>query len=190
MDVTVLKDIVVPLISVTTLLFTVGTFWWNNWRRGTLRAGIPRTFGAHQDAKTVRVLLPVAISNTGAIPIVVTALRLKIGEHSPVTLAWQATRPSMRLRGDETFEYAANFIVPGRASIVKCCEFVKRLPQDGQTVALQEGHNSVTLEALWEGRPQWVQIGEFELFVDPERDSDLRSAYLIWDNEHALPADA
>jgi hypothetical protein len=158
MEAAILKDVVTPVVGIAALLFTVETFWWNNWRRGSLSVDIPRTYGAVQNESGIRLLLPLAIKNTGAIPIAVTALRLKIGDTRQDFVPYTVARPSMKLDSKTPWEFASNFMVAGRAIEIRFCEFVSQ-----SLTPLTPGHNPVAIKALEADRGDWTQVGAFEL---------------------------
>lgn len=71
------------VVSILALAFTILSFWYMNWRRGVLRVGSIKHFGAgkaregNEDNKNIVVItLPLILFNTGARPIVLESLRL------------------------------------------------------------------------------------------------------------------
>jgi hypothetical protein len=63
------------VISLLALLFTLSSFWWLNARRGAIQAATPQGY-AFVDG--FRLRLPLALFNSGAVPLLITDLRIQI----------------------------------------------------------------------------------------------------------------
>jgi hypothetical protein len=108
------------LIAVLALLFTVASFWWLNARRGHLEVVRPRTYAF---SKMVRLRLPLAFYNTGAVALIVADLRLVMNEEPPLALPWITARAVLRPEKDDGFAYATPFSVQGRTTREVVAEF-------------------------------------------------------------------
>ena len=85
--------------GVLALLFTVLAFWVLNARRGSLQVARP---GAYVFANRVRLRLPLAFYNTGAVALIVTDLRVALsGDDRRPPLPWIAVLPTMQRSGAE-----------------------------------------------------------------------------------------
>src|SRR4051794_21127716 len=90
------------VVSLSALAFTIMTFWWNNWRRGRLTVGYPRTFAATTASGLPILTLPLTFQNTGAIAIGVRALRVLVEQdRRRAILHHVRTRTGMRLQVGE-----------------------------------------------------------------------------------------
>jgi hypothetical protein len=109
------------LLSTLALLFTVGSFWWMNLRRGCLLAWGPLNYAGFLEAERVRLTVPLVIENTGPRTLVVRDLRL-LAEEVPLT--------STNLRGalygpdfHEVLDHPSGFAVQGRSTVKLFAEF-------------------------------------------------------------------
>jgi hypothetical protein len=66
------------VISTCALLFTIGSFWWLNARRGKLRSPRPHSFAAAFTPHDLLINLPLILHNTGAPAVVVQDFRLRL----------------------------------------------------------------------------------------------------------------
>ena len=146
--------------AVSALLFTVGSFWWIQVRRGRLRCYTSHCYsGAYAPHKLVFVL-PLVLHNPAPAPLIVADLRLRIdaqgqqgGDDSaelPICLRWIASHTSVYPK-NETRIYSAAFAVDGRKAVEKFIEFQR----DDPPTLLQGGPYRATIEALIEPRRWW-----------------------------------
>ena len=173
------------LVSICALGFTVGTFWWNNWRQGKLSVDIPRSYSAYQGKDRFLLMLPIAISNSGPIPIVVSALRLRmeLPDNQTAVIPYVKRRPELAPSGKNEPVFATNFTVKPRDASIMFCEFHR-----DRVAPLKAGHNSVKVEALAAGGGRWQQIGDFELHVSEKHERETMQCYwVVHDNAEALP---
>ncbi|MFI5735801.1 hypothetical protein ACIA49_37160 [Kribbella sp. NPDC051587] len=113
------------VVAIFALLFTVGSFWWIQVRRGLLRAYTSHVYsGGFTPAKIVLVL-PLVVHNPAPAPIIVTDLRLRVDTPRgtavrepalPIYLSWIASHASVYPQ-NESRVYAAPFVVAGRTAI-------------------------------------------------------------------------
>jgi hypothetical protein len=76
------------LISFLALAFTLASFWWLYARRGSLSAATPETYAF---IKGFKLRFPLALFNDGAVPRLVTDLRIDIsdvGQFPWITTRW------------------------------------------------------------------------------------------------------
>lgn len=175
---TEVDELVGSAIAVLALLFTVATFWWQNWRRGSLHVTEPHAFAMVSDSTLALVRLPVALYNTGARTILVQNLRLWLpGQNDIEALPWRTTRRTLRPGKDDVEDFPAPFAVQGRDAVVRFLEFGHPLPG----FVIQRGPQPARLEALLGHRRGWVTVLEFVLLVPDQPTVDL-SSYLAHDN--------
>ncbi len=138
-------DVVALVVAALALLFTVGSFWWLYARVGRLRAFEPRTFSAHVSADQTRIILPIMLANTGPVPIVVLAMRLRFADAiSEKPMDWDWTRATVDPNRGELVDGAALFSVEGRSTYLLNAEFVGDYPG----LIPEPRAYSVTLEVL------------------------------------------
>jgi hypothetical protein len=157
--------------AVLALLFTVGSFWWIQVRRGRLRCYTSHSYsGAFTPNKLVFVL-PLVLHNPAPAPLIVADLRLRIDALGqgprdglaklPMNLRWIASHTSVYPKND-TRAYSAPFAVDGRKAVEKFIE----VQRDDPPTLLEDGPYKASIEALieprrwWAGR-KWRKIASF-----------------------------
>lgn len=145
-------EIAAIAIAVLALLFTVGSFWWLNARRGSLTAVVPPVYAF---VGGFRLRFPVAVFNDGAVPLLIIDLRIAISGAG--TYEWLTTRTSLKPKGDDGHEFAVPFSVTGRGTGTVIAEFggdYDWLPQAGAS-------HEIHLEALIDGEADWIELVTF-----------------------------
>jgi len=166
------------VISVLALLFTVFSFWWMNWRKGTLHVGIPRTYAAfaQKDGKMV-LEFPLIFFNSGPIPVFVHNLRVVFQDEKPQRpLTFIAT--VNKLGKDEGRSFATQFPVRGREAILLICEF-HRTPGG---IELHEGSYPLELQAILGNGSKWKRICRFPLNVSNRSAQLINKQFIVHDN--------
>jgi hypothetical protein len=142
------------------LLFTIGSFWWIQVRRGRLRGYTSHGYtGAFAPTKHV-LILPLVVHNPAPAPLVVTDLRLRIEAPRgttrtnvaapPMNLKWTASHRTVYPENSSR-EYAAPFVVDGRKAVEKFIEFQIESP----ATLLDDGPYDATVQALVEPERRW-----------------------------------
>lgn len=169
------------VVSGCALLFTVGTFWWNNWRRGVLKSDPPRAYTFIDKADSQIITLPVAIRNTGARAIPVVALRLL----SPDGCVFEHDTVRARLKldpaDDEKSDFTSNFVVPGRGVDHGFRQF--RSAGDWNLAA---SVHDFRLYALQGDKRRWECIGKFPLEFRQEHLGQMRTHFITYSNDKVL----
>jgi hypothetical protein len=161
-------------ISVFALAFTVTSFWWLHARRGALTATRPRVYAF---VDKVRLRLPLAFFNTGAEALIVSDLRLVIGDDGTrEPLRWMTTRTKLRPEHDDGHAFATPFSVQGRGTRELIVEFGD---DRGWTPAPGSRH-SIVLQAQVHPSEAWSDVVAFAWWAPP---SDAMSRYLAHRNE-------
>lgn len=153
-------DVAALLVAVMALFFTVGSFWWLHARVGRLRAFEPRTFSAVVSADQTRITLPIMLANTGPVPVVVLAMRLRFADSKrEEPMDWDWTRATVDPNRGELVDGAALFCVEGRSTYSLCAEFVGDFPG----MLPEPRAYGVTLEALTSKADEWLRLVTWRL---------------------------
>lgn len=150
------------LISCSALIFSIGSFYWLQARKGRLKLFPVVAFSASASAERFRLRLPITIYNTGAKPRVVVAVRLRLLGSSP-DFYLECHNYRKTIDGNEKdFEDApAPYVVPGRNVVTKFPHF------HADTVRGLLGNEGepcrFDLQALLDDKPDWISMGEIEV---------------------------
>lgn len=150
------------LIGVLALLFTVASFWWLNARRGSLVVNRPLSYGF---VNKVRLRLPLAFYNSGAVALIVTDLRVKIGgDDARKPLAWQATFTALNpSKAEAERDFATPFAVPGRGTRELVAEFGDDAGWSPQT----SSKHRLQLQAKIHPGEKWRDLVIFDWWAPP-----------------------
>ena len=113
-------------IASLALLFTVGSFYWIQARKGRLKLYPVVTFSAQMTKDRLVLRIPVITFNSGALPRVVTALRLVATDErgASVVMDCQTFRKTVGPVKDDLEDMAHAYSVPGRQVVTKYAHFV------------------------------------------------------------------
>jgi hypothetical protein len=165
------------LIAVLALLFTVFSFWWLNARRGRLRMTEVRLFACYVGGNGGRLRLPIALHNTGAVPLVVVDLRIRAESRGLERMAATRThRTTIRPGADDVEDFPRPYEVPGRAVVTKFVEFTM-----APELMLTLQPLNVDVEALIDRRG-WRRVGRSTVRTDTVADPDV---YITYSNDPA-----
>jgi hypothetical protein len=145
-------------ISILALIFTVGSFYWLNARRGSITAVVPEIYAF---VEGFRLRLPLAFLNDGAIPILVSDLRIEIVGVG--YFPWQTTRTILRPEENDGSAFATPFTVPQRGTKHVIAEFgddVSWMPRPGS-------EHQLRMEARIHPDDGWEEIFSFPWFAPP-----------------------
>ena len=149
------------LIALVALAFAIASFWWLHARRGNLRVARPNSYVF---AKKVRLRLPLAFSNTGAVALIVSDLRVIVempGEREP--LPWIATLPSMRRSGEQISNFATPLTVAGRSTREVLAEFGDGRGWDPEP----SSRHMLRVQAKIHASDEWTDVGRFDWWAPP-----------------------
>jgi hypothetical protein len=174
------------VVAVCALLFTVGSFWWIQARRGRLRAYGPHAYGGCLAGNKKLLILPLIIHNPAPAPLAVVNTRLllsPIGGGETTFFYWHAIQTA--LTGvNETRVFASPFPVEGRRAVEKFLEFQCNRPE----VRLDNGPYSavveVQVEPSWRRPPRWSRLVRFTL--NTQLITEARGALLQRSNDPEL----
>lgn len=144
-------------IACLALLFTVGSFYWLQARKGRLKLYPVVTFSGFMTKERMVLRLPVIIFNSGARPRVVTALRLvaldDAGER--VVMECQSFRKTISPETDDREDSAHAYAIAGRQVVTKHAQFqVERLPLFDMPTPV-----TFDVEAMLDHSTKWGRLG-------------------------------
>jgi len=179
-----------PLVISTSALFlaflsflwTVGTFWWMQWRKGRIQVGPPRSFAARGSSdEQLMLYLPLIFFNTGPTPRVIEDLRVVfLGGLDPTPLTYVArgeALPGSKPNQDRLF--STQFGIPGRQLVTGVFEFQRR---PGKLLFEAKRYN-LALEARLDGSETWSRlIAAFPLFVSAKYVPQINTVLVTYNN--------
>lgn len=165
------------VISIFAFFFALGSFWWLNARRGSIQAATPQSYAF---VEGFRLRLPLAFFNDGAIPLLVTDLRISISDvgHFP----WQTTRSTLRPSSDDKHAFATPFSVQGRNTR----ELIAEFGDNHSWLPTPSSKHELRLEAKVHPKNSWEEVLIFDWWAPPRE--GLMTRYIAHHNEPG-PAD-
>lgn len=150
------------IVSAAALIFTVGSFYWLQARKGQMRAQKVSTFSGAIRPDGVFLRLPIMIYNTGAKPRVVSGLRLRFCGGEQEVLECQTFRTGLEAKTGDTQDFFHPYVVPGRGIDTKFAQFQGRyLPH-----RFGDEPTFFDIEVQCEGSPKWKAIGRVEVHTE------------------------
>lgn len=169
-------------LSIFALIFTIFSFWWMNWRKGSLEIGNIRTYAAVSSQNKLIIELPIIFFNPGALPVLVDNLRLIFPDRGGPHTALCFTATVEKLGTDEGRAMATPFAVHKGQALLKICEF-HRL-RSGFVFEVQ--NYEIAIEAMLGGAAEWKVIKTFQLKVRESQIKALNTGLVAQDNEPQL----
>jgi hypothetical protein len=158
------------------VILAAATFWWVNLRRGRLKSFSVRSFAAAANGQQNLLCLPLVIYNTGALPIVVQDLRLRL-VGPDVVFWWGNLRDRLPPGDDDKLKkLPAVFAINGRTFEQLYAEFHNR--QFDLRPNLED--QLVIVEALTPHHKEWRQLVQFKLHLSAVKTT---GSYLAWSND-------
>lgn len=172
------------IISISALAFTIFSFWWMNWRKGTIRLGSNlRSYAACASQNRLLIELPLIFFNTGAVPLVVENLRLhlpKITEENKY-LFFNAT--VAKLGTDEDRGFAKPFSIRGGDVLEIICEF----QNTSTSFKFEEGEYEFKIQALLGHKEDWLTLREYTINARGDELKTLNEKLITHDNQKMQP---
>ena len=170
-------------VAITALAFTIGSFWWLNARRGSLRlVGRPRSFALSSSGNRLALNVPLSLHNTGPTSVWLINAHLSFAEDDmPLSLPFVATRPGVLPTSDDSRPWATQLVLAGRESRVICCEFVADMKAPLQLVAGDKHATLTIVEHRSWGRERTRALGPIVLHITDQVIATQHS-YIAHDN--------
>lgn len=168
------------LVGVAALAFTIGSFWWMNWRVGKLTVpAAPRSYaGTTQNGKLILVF-PFVFYNSGPVPYVVRDLRLRFRDEADgIPLSFQRVRSGVSPTHAKLEDLSAAFPVRGNEAVRVFCEF-ERAPVGRSMKAIS---HPLVLEALTDKNEVWQSLLSFDLAVNANAEVALPTNFISFTN--------
>lgn len=173
-------SIVTPalVVSVLALIFTVGSFWWMNWRKGKLHISPPTAFATVGTSKETLVMeVPFVFFNDGAVPYVVNDLRLVFTDEQSVRpLRFEHTVSKLGFEKDKPYSFVTQFPVRGREAVTVIGRFM-RFP--GELVWEQRRY-PVELQARLDGRDKWKPVCRFTIDLTKSSLKNINQQFSVY----------
>lgn len=150
------------VISSLALLFTVGSFYWLQARKGRLKLYPVTTFSGAAAEPSFFLRVPIVIYNSGAKPRVVSGIRLRFRRDPSVLLECHTFRSSVDPREGDTEDFAHPYVVPGRNVVTKIAHF----RGDGFARHLTDGPSMFDVEIQHDDEREWRSLGSIEVHTE------------------------
>ncbi|MDP9987348.1 hypothetical protein J2S98_002515 [Arthrobacter oryzae] len=151
-------------ISCLALLFTVGSFYWIQVRKGRLKLFPVITFSGYWKKSRLVLRLPVVLFNSGARPRVITALRLTTTDNDGETIILEchSFRRTVDPTADDMEDMAHAYAIPARQVVTKHAHFAV----DSLPVFYQPGPTPFQVQALVDASTNWRKLGDVAVHVE------------------------
>lgn len=165
-------DLAAILISILALIFAVGSFWWMNWRKGSLKIGAPRSYAITNTDAALTLQLPFIFFNNGPLPIFVRNLRIVFPDENPQEqVVFQGVVEKL---GSTDMRMATQFPVRGLESQLNIYVFIKQ----GSRLRLEPRSYRLELQATLDESSDWATISRFRLNIGEEEIETIRTQKL------------
>lgn len=174
------EPLTVPIVavgvSVVALAVSIITLWLTQLRAGELAASPPKAWAGSISQRQTIIMIPLALSNTGAQGKVILDLRLVLLDEPDRPLDWVRTRPELRPEVGKP-SFAAPIVLKGTSAAVHFVEFQRkpgRRPEAGSWAARIDAE---TMDSPGE----WNPLLHFSWTITEEAAQDLR-VFIARDN--------
>lgn len=150
------------LVALCALLFTVGSFYWLQARKGRLKLYPVMTFGGRVTEENFALRVPIIIYNSGARPRVITAIRLRWQGDGNFLFECHTFRKALQAKRDDTEDYAHPYVISGRSVVTKYAHFVG----DGFGEHLSDKPSTFDVEVILDDSMQWTVLGLVQIHTE------------------------
>lgn len=168
------------LLSTFALLFTVFSFWWMNWRKGSLHVSQLKHYMLQCTESKLFIELPIVFFNSGALPIAIESLRLRF-THESKQLEPLHFNAILKSFGSDQGRYFATPFSIGRGEAREIiCEF-QRNPSG---IQLESRESELLLEAKLLNSKKWENITRFKITVPDKLVEEIKQHLVTLENLH------
>lgn len=150
------------VVASSALVFTVGSFYWLQARKGRLKLFPVSTFSGAAAEPAFFLRVPIMIYNTGAKPRVVSGIRLRFRGDAATLLECHTFRSSVVPKEGDIEDYAHPYVVPGRNVVTKIAHF----RGEGFSRLLTDEPSSFDVEIQHDDKTKWKAIGHIEVHTE------------------------
>ena len=155
-------DVAPVIVACCALLFTVGSFYWLQARKGRLKLYPVITFSGMVNERRIALRMPIIIYNTGARPRVISAIRLRWQGDREFLLECHTFRKTIDPKPEDTEDYAHPYVVPGRSVVTKYAHFMA----DGFARHLSDKPSIYDVEVMLDDDTAWKVLGPVLLHTE------------------------
>lgn len=150
------------IIASLALIFTIASFWWLQARKGRLKLYPVTTFSGAARNDKFALRIPIFLYNTGAVPRVITGLRLRWHDDQTQVLECHSFRRTIEATANDVEDYAHPFVVPARDVVTKYAHFFA----EGFIRHLSNRPSVFILEVMVDQKSSWKGVGKILLHTE------------------------
>ena len=154
--------VVSSIFSGLALMFTVGSFYWLQARKGRLRTAPVTTFSARLTNTSGGIRIPVTIYNSGARPRIISGVRLRLKGESNLVFVCHTLRKTLDATPSDTEDFFHPYAIPGRSVVTKYPHFAVQ----GFAKHLSDAPIRLDLEVLTDSDVKWRVLSTVELHTE------------------------
>jgi hypothetical protein len=161
-------------VPIAAIIWTVASFWWLHWRSGKIIASSPRSFSVAKQPEKLIIEIPLSFFNTGAAPIIIDNLMLKV-RHQKRVLLFRCDFTRDELNKD-SHHWATQIALNGRQAIFNVFSFY--LKTNASTISsFSLGEYACSLLIKINGKHKYKELPSFILNMP-----DATAGLLPYDN--------
>lgn len=155
------------IVACCALVFTVGSFYWLQARKGRLKLYPVTTFMGAANNRTFVLRVPIIIYNSGARPRVVCGIRLRWQGDKKFLFECHTFRKTIDAQPGDHEDYAHPYVIPGRNVVTKFANF------RGEDFAchLSDKSSIFDVEVMLDDQPEWKPLGPVRIHTEIMNDT-------------------